>query len=128
MMPTVKVVGAGLAGAEAAWQLAQRGIQVALYEMKSGISEGEAYEHFGKRCGDMAYVKLGTLLSQNLRKGSKGLSDILKMEAIQAFENRKSLAKRKGEEAGAKLMVPMLGMLAVVFVMIMVPAFLTLQI
>ena len=30
----VKVIGAGLAGAEAAWQLAQRGIQVQLYEMK----------------------------------------------------------------------------------------------
>ena len=30
----VKVIGAGLAGAEAAWQLAQRGVQVALYEMK----------------------------------------------------------------------------------------------
>ncbi len=33
-MDTVKVVGAGLAGAEAAWQLAQRGLQVTLYEMK----------------------------------------------------------------------------------------------
>ncbi len=31
---TVKVIGAGLAGSEAAWQLAQRGIQVELYEMK----------------------------------------------------------------------------------------------
>ena len=30
----VKVIGAGLAGCEAAWQLAQRGIDVALYEMK----------------------------------------------------------------------------------------------
>ncbi len=30
----VKVIGAGLAGAEAAWQLAQRGISVELYEMK----------------------------------------------------------------------------------------------
>ena len=30
----VKVIGAGLAGAEAAWQLAQRGIPVQLYEMK----------------------------------------------------------------------------------------------
>ena len=30
----VKVIGAGLAGSEAAWQLAQRGIQVTLYEMK----------------------------------------------------------------------------------------------
>ncbi len=30
----VKVIGAGLAGSEAAWQLAQRGIEVELYEMK----------------------------------------------------------------------------------------------
>lgn len=30
----VKVIGAGLAGCEAAWQLAQRGIRVELYEMK----------------------------------------------------------------------------------------------
>ncbi len=33
-MAAVKVIGAGLAGAEAAWQLAKRGIQVTLYEMK----------------------------------------------------------------------------------------------
>ena len=30
----MKVIGAGLAGSEAAWQLAQRGLQVTLYEMK----------------------------------------------------------------------------------------------
>ena len=33
-MNCVKVIGAGLAGSEAAWQLAQRGIRVELYEMK----------------------------------------------------------------------------------------------
>ena len=33
-MNTVKVIGAGLAGCEAAWQLAQRGLCVELYEMK----------------------------------------------------------------------------------------------
>ena len=33
-MSKVKVIGAGLAGSEAAWQLAQRGFQVELYEMK----------------------------------------------------------------------------------------------
>ncbi len=33
-MSTVKVIGAGLAGSEAAWQLARRGLRVALYEMK----------------------------------------------------------------------------------------------
>jgi len=33
-MIEVKVIGAGLAGSEAAWQLAQRGIPVRLYEMR----------------------------------------------------------------------------------------------
>lgn len=33
-METVKVIGAGLAGSEAAWQLANRGIKVKLYEMR----------------------------------------------------------------------------------------------
>jgi len=32
--PEIKVLGAGLAGCEAAWQMAQRGAQVHLYEMK----------------------------------------------------------------------------------------------
>lgn len=32
--PTLTVVGGGLAGAEAAWQAAERGVQVALYEMR----------------------------------------------------------------------------------------------
>ena len=34
--PCVHVLGAGLAGCEAAWQIAQRGVQVRLFEMKPG--------------------------------------------------------------------------------------------
>lgn len=34
MMNKVKIIGAGFAGVEAAWQLANRGIEVELYEMK----------------------------------------------------------------------------------------------
>lgn len=98
-----------------------------LREMQGGVPEAECYERFGKRCGVTTYVKFGTMLSQNLRKGSKGVSDSLRMEAIQSFENRKSTAKRLGEEAGTKLLMPMLGMLAVVFIMVMVPAFLSMQ-
>lgn len=96
-------------------------------EMQSGVPEAEAYEHFGNRCGVVTYMKFGALLSQNLRKGSKGLTELLKMESIQAFENRKSIAKQKGEEASTKLLVPMVGMLAVVMVIVIVPAFLSIQ-
>lgn len=100
---------------------------VSLREIQGGVSEAEAYEHFGKRCGVTSYMKFGMLLSQNLRKGSKGISEMLRMEAIQSFENRKSIAKRLGEEAGTKLLMPMLGMLAVVFIIVMIPAFLSMQ-
>lgn len=96
-------------------------------EIQSKTSEMEAYEQFGKRCGILVYLKFGTLLSQNLRKGSRGLCELLQVEAIEAFEERKSVARRKGEEASTKLMMPMLGMLIVVLVMIMVPAFLSMQ-
>lgn len=102
-------------------------MRTTLHEMQGGIAEAEAYERFGKRCGTTAFLKFGTLLSQNLRKGGKGMSEILRVEAIQSFENRKSTAKRLGEEAGTKLLMPMLGMLAVVLIMVMVPAFLTMQ-
>ncbi len=34
MIPTVSIYGAGLAGCEAAWQAAERGVRVKLYEMK----------------------------------------------------------------------------------------------
>ena len=34
-MDTLNIIGAGLAGSEAAWQAAERGIKVNLYEMRS---------------------------------------------------------------------------------------------
>ena len=34
MVKNVTVIGGGLAGSEAAWQLAKRGIEVDLYEMR----------------------------------------------------------------------------------------------
>jgi len=103
-------------------------MKVALREMESGITEAESYERFGKRCNIQEYIRLGALLSQNMRKGTKGLTHILRLEAIQAFENRKAAAKKFGEEAGTKLLVPMFIMLTVVLVMVIVPAFLTMQV
>jgi methylenetetrahydrofolate--tRNA-(uracil-5-)-methyltransferase len=36
MRQTVTVIGAGLAGSEAAWQIARRGVPVRLIEMRPG--------------------------------------------------------------------------------------------
>ena len=98
------------------------------HAMQSGVPEAEAYEQFGSRCRVAPYRKLGALLSQNLRKGTKGLMTILLMESIQANEERKSRMKQKAEEAGTKLLIPMFAMLGVVLIMIMIPAFMSMQI
>lgn len=98
------------------------------HEMESGVAESESYENFGRRCNVQAYIRFGALLSQNLRKGTQGLTQLLKMESVQAFEERKARAKRLGEEAGTKLLLPMFLMLAVVLVIVIVPAFLSVQI
>ena len=100
---------------------------ITFQEMQSGIPEAECYERFAARCGLVPYMKMGALLSQNLRKGAKGTSDMLKMEAIQAMEDRKSRARRLGEEAGVKLLLPMLLMLVIVLVIVVVPAFLSID-
>lgn len=97
----------------------------ACIEMKSGVAEGTAYENFGRRCGLPGYIKLGSLLSQNLKKGSKGLASILEKEAETSMEERKNMARKLGERAGTKLLFPMILMFAVVLVILIVPAFLS---
>lgn len=98
------------------------------HELGDGGGERDCYERFGSRCQVQAYVKLGVLLGQNLKKGTKGLSEQLRLEAASAFEERKQLAKKQGEEVGTKLLIPMFGMLTVVLIIVIVPAFLSLQI
>ncbi len=98
-------------------------ILLTCYELQSGKSEVEAYDHFGKRCQVQSYIKLSTLLSQNIRKGSNDLLSMLRREAQDAFAERKNLAKKLGEEAGTKLLLPMMMMLCVVMVIIMIPAY-----
>ena len=97
-------------------------------EMKSGIPEMECYERFARRCDLIPYMKMGALLSQNLKKGTKGISEMLRMEAVQALEDRKSRARQLGEEAGTRLLIPMLLMLIIVITIVVVPAFLSIQV
>lgn len=98
-------------------------MEVTYYEIQKGISEGKAYGSFGKRCRLHPYIKLGGLLEQNLKKGNKGLEQLLREEVKEAFEDRKSRAKQLGEEASTKLLMPMFLMLAVVLIICMAPAF-----
>lgn len=93
-------------------------------QMQKGMSEGQAYKEFGNRCAQPCYLKLSSLLEQNRRTGTKNLRQLLEREMQDAFEQRKNLARKMGEEASTKLLLPLFLMLGIVMVMIVVPAFL----
>lgn len=93
-----------------------------LYEIQSGTGEPQALENFGERCQLSEYRKLSSLLVQNTRKGAKGLQRLLEEEEREAFEQRKARAKKAGEEAGTKLLLPMGMMLVIVLIILILPA------
>ncbi len=89
-MNEVKVIGAGLAGCEAAWQLAKRGIRVTLYEMKPHkMTPAHHSPDFGELVcsnsfrGDRLENAVGLLKEELRRLGSLILScaDATKVEA-----------------------------------------------
>lgn len=98
-------------------------ILYACRELRSGVSEGAVYEHFGKRTGLQEYVRLSTLLMQNLKKGNNTLLQRLREEADRACTEQLQNSRRLGEEASTKLLLPMVLMLGVVMLLIMIPAF-----
>ena len=100
-------------------------MKITFREIKDGVGERAAFEHFGERCELRPYRKLSSLIVQNLRKGSRGLTGLMEAEADEAFELRRNLAKKLGEEAGTKLLAPMLMMFGIIMVIIMVPAFMS---
>lgn len=98
---------------------------ISINEQKSGISEGLSYTRFGERTEIMEIIRFTALLSQNLKKGSSKLKELLDEESGKAFMEKKQRAVKKGEEAGTKLLLPMMVLLIDVLIMIMVPAFWT---
>lgn len=93
------------------------------HEMENGKTEMMAYTAFGRRLSLLQYMKFSTLLVQNLKKGSDDLLKRMNLEAVDAMRARRETAKKLGEEAGTKLLLPMMMMLAVVFALIMAAAF-----
>ena len=93
--------------------------------LKSGAPEGKVYRDFGRACRSRQYMKLASLLEQNRKTGVANMKAILELEMAEAWEERKNAARRAGEEASTKLLLPLFMMLGVVMVMIMVPAFMS---
>lgn len=73
---------------------------ITCHEIESGVGEARAYERFGERCGLHRYRKFCSLLVQNLRKGTRGLVQLLEQEVSDAFEERKIWQRKAGRRQG----------------------------
>lgn len=91
--------------------------------MNEGLGELSAYEGFAARCALHKYRQFISLVGQAIGKGRSDLLPLLEREVTEAFTERKNRARELGEEAGTKLLFPMLMMLLVVLIIVMVPAF-----
>lgn len=107
-------------------QLLLKEMHTTVNQMDTGMSETEVYAAFGRRCGIRCYTRFASLLESSVSTGGKNFRKLLEAEMEEAFRQRTDLARRKGEEASSKLLLPLFGMLGVVLVMIVAPAFLSL--
>lgn len=103
-------------------------MRITLHELQDGMGEHRALEQFGERCATAQYRRFASMLIQNMRKGTAGIGAMLSKEAADAFLQRRNEAQRLGEEAGTRLLFPMMLMLVVVMVILIVPACMTIQI
>ena len=100
-------------------------LQTACQSLDVGMSEEQVYYQLGRRLELPCYIKLMTLLEQNVKKGTKGIMNLLEQEEQNALEERKNLAKKYGEEATTKLLGPMMILLLIIMLIIMIPAFMS---
>ena len=77
---------------------------------------------FAKEVDVTCYRRLMRILVANLEKGSADVCAYLEEEGRAAYEERILLAKRKGEEASTKMLIPLTIMLMLVMAIVLIPA------
>lgn len=97
-------------------------LRTMVIQFRRNMPESEIYLSFGRRVNLKPYTKLVSLIEQNRMNGARNLRAMLELEMEDAFEQRKTTARRLGEEAGTKLLIPLFIMLGIVMIIVIVPA------
>lgn len=110
----------------------ENAVYEAILRMNGRFSEGEServvYQKFCEEIPASCYHKLMRILLGSLEKGTKGVEIRLEEESRSAFEQRILLAKKRGEEASTKMLVPLMLMMLIVMGIVMLPALFQFQI
>lgn len=102
-------------------------LTITVADIKAGKPEHVAYEDFAKRCRIAEITKFVSFVVQNLRKGSDDIVSQLRLLSGECWESRKTAAKRLGEEAATKLLLPMMIMFVAILIIVAMPAVLALN-
>ena len=96
-------------------------------EISSGKAEIISYEDFAERCKISEITKFISVIEQNIRKGNKELVSVLKYQVNDCWQMRKNVAKRLGEEASTKMLLPLMLMFFAIVLIVATPAIMAMQ-
>jgi len=102
-------------------------LNTAYLEIKNGKPEAAAYEDFARRCRVKEITKFITAIIQNLKKGNGELVALLKLQSNECWQLRKNMARKLGEEASTKLVLPLMIMFVGILVIVVLPAIMQLK-
>jgi len=100
-------------------------IMLACNLLENGLPECEVYRKWAERCDEAHYRKLGYLLISYHRQGNADILSRLEGELFDAWEEKRQIIRKAGEEAGTKLLFPMILMLLVVMLLILLPVYMS---
>lgn len=97
-------------------------MQKTFNDMKNNIPRTKCLNDLSRRCKVKEISKFTSVLLQNMSKGSSDMVFMLQQLSDECWDERKNMAKQKGEEASTKLLFPMMLMLLTVFAIVLIPA------
>lgn len=92
-------------------------------EMNNGVSEIDAFYEFGVRCVVPEIKKFTSTVVQGLVKGNSELAMMMQQQSKELWAQKKQNARRQGEMAASKLMIPIMIMFVGILIMVIVPIF-----
>lgn len=102
-------------------------LNVSMAEVRAGKPEAAAYEDFARRCKVREIIRFVSVIILNLRKGGAEVVPTLRAQSDECWEMRKNAARRLGEQASTKLLLPMAIMLLGIIMVVALPAVLQLS-
>lgn len=90
--------------------------------LENGSTAEDAFEHLNVRCNTPDMRRFVSVILQNMHRGGNDVIQVLQDIGREQWENRKTTAIRMAEEAGTKMLFPMMLMLFAVILLTIAPA------